>query len=56
MNEDSFLINRFLPLAHSVYYEALILANNNPPVDSSYIISQDDNFIISEAPDYIVAA
>lgn len=52
--EDSFLTNRFLPLSHSVYFEELMMASNNPPPGSNYLVREDNSFIVTQTPDFIL--
>jgi hypothetical protein len=52
--DESFLTNRFLPMAQSIYFDELLASSNNPPSESSYIITEDNNFLITENGDYLI--
>ena len=54
MKQDNFLYNRFLPLAHSVYFDDILEATPTPPLGDDYIITNGGDFIGTNAGIFLI--
>lgn len=51
---ESFLTNRLLPLAFSVYSEENRTGRPSPPLGSSFIVTESGEYLLTEAGEYLI--